>query len=96
MPPPAKSTMAITPKDIAQIILKIIGGSSLVFSFLAAVSIEVTNAPESEEVTKKVRIMTIASPIRNCENGNCSKKTKSETAISLLIAVAREFGSMNS
>ena len=53
MPPPAKSTMAITPKDIAQIILKIIGGSSLVFSFLAAVNIEVTNAPESEKIISR-------------------------------------------
>ena len=46
IPPPAKSTTAITPRDIAQIILNIIGGSSFVFSFVDAVNIEVTKAPE--------------------------------------------------
>ena len=61
MPPPAKSTTEIIPRDNAQIILKIIGGSSLKFSFLAAVSIDVTKAPESDEVTKKVNIIMIAS-----------------------------------
>ena len=55
--------MEITPSDNAQITLKIIGGSSLKFSFFAAVNIEVTNAPESDEVTKKVNIITIASHI---------------------------------
>ena len=96
IPPPAKRTIAITPRDIAQITLKIIGGSSFVFSFFDAVNIEVTKAPESEEVTKKVRMMVIARPINNFENGNCSKKTNSETAISLLMAVLNEFGSINS
>jgi hypothetical protein len=57
---------------------------------------EVTNAPESEDVTKNVKIITIANPISNCEKGNCSKKIKSETAISLFIAVLRELGSINS
>src|SRR6056300_962059 len=96
IPPLAKSTIAITPSDIAQITLSTIGGSSFVFSFLAAVNIDLTQAPESEEVTKKVKKITIANPINACEKGNCSKKTKSETAISLLIAVLRELGSKNS
>ena len=62
----------------------------------AAVNIEVTRAPESDEVTKKVKIITIDSPIRMGEKGNCSKKTNSEIVMSLLIAVLREFGSNNS
>lgn len=96
MPPPAKSTIDITPSDNAQIIRKIIGGSSLKFSFLAAVNIDVTKAPESDEVTKKVKIITIASHMISCEKGNCSKKINNEIAISLLMAVLRDVGSINS
>ena len=93
MPPPTNSTIDITPRDNAQIILKIIGGSSLEFSFLAAVNIDVTKAPESEEVTKKVKIITIASHMISCEKGNCSRKINNEIAMSLLIAVLRDVGS---
>ena len=50
----------------------------------------------SEEVTKNVNIITIASPMSNCDKGKFSKKTNSDTAMSLLIAVLSEFGSINS
>ena len=95
-PPPASSTTAIIPREIAQTTLRIIGGSSWAFSLFAAVNIEVTKAPESDEVTKKVKIITIDSPIKIGENGNCSKKTNSEIAMSLFIAILSEFGSTNS
>ena len=95
-PPPASSTTAMIPREIAQTTLRIIGGSYWAFSLFAAVNIEVTNAPESDEVTKNVKIITIYSPIRIGEKGNCSKKTNSEIAISLLIAVLSEFGAINS
>ena len=62
----------------------------------AAVNIEVTKAPESEVVTKKVKIITIDSPIKIGEKGNCSRNTNSEIAMSLFIAVLSEFGSINS
>ena len=95
-PPPARSTTAIIPREIAQTTLRIIGGSSCAFSLFAAVNIEVTKAPESEEVTKNVKIITIDRPIKIGEKGNCSKKTNSEIAMSLFIAVLSEFGSNNS
>ena len=95
-PPPARRTTAIIPREMAQTTLRIIGGSSCAFSLFAAVNIEVTKAPESDEVTKNVKIITMDSPIKIGEKGNCSKKTNSETAMSLFIAVLSEFGSINS
>jgi hypothetical protein len=57
---------------------------------------DVTKAPESDDVTKKVKIIIIASHMISCEKGNCSRKINNETAMSLLIGVLRDAGSINS
>ena len=81
-PPPASKAIATTPREVAHITLASIGGSSSCLLFLEAESIEVTNAPESEEVTKNVSMMTIEAAIRILANGNCSKNTNKEIDIS--------------
>jgi hypothetical protein len=70
------------PREIAQTILANIGGSSSKSVSLEEDSIADTSAPESEDVTKNVRMITIERPIRIFENGNCSKKEKSAIEIS--------------
>ena len=55
-PPAYSKTAAKTPNKIAQVILESIGESSFIFDWLLDESIDATNAPESDEVTKKVTI----------------------------------------
>ena len=55
-PPAAKSTAATTPKSIAHVTLERSGESPSISAPFFADSIEATNAPESEDVTKKVTI----------------------------------------
>lgn len=55
-PPAAKSTAATTPKSIAHVILERRGESPSISAPFFDDSIDETNAPESEEVTKKVTI----------------------------------------
>ena len=51
-PPAAKSTAATTPKSIAHVTLESSGESPSISAPFFADSIEATNAPESEDVTK--------------------------------------------
>ena len=55
-PPLYNRTAAIIPKSIAQVTLDRIGESSWMPTWLFDESIDATNAPESDEVTKKVTI----------------------------------------
>jgi len=85
-PPPAKRAAAKIPKEIAQTTRANIGGSASKSLSLDEDSIEDTRAPESDEVTKNVRIMMMDSPIRPLENANCSKNENNAMEISWLIA----------
>jgi len=88
-PPPVRSAAAKIPKETAQTIRAKIGGSASKSASLEEDSMEDTSAPESEEVTKKVKMMMIDSPINPLENGNCSKKENSAIEISWLMASER-------
>ena len=75
--------MAITPNISAQTILENNAGeSSLESSLFDAVIIALTNAPESDDVTKKVTILIKETTIRMLAPGYCSKNAKSDAEIS--------------
>ena len=81
-PPPASSAAAKMPKDTAQTIRANMGGSDSKSLSLDEDSIEDTRAPESDEVTKKVRMIIIDNPIKPLENGDCSKNENKAIEIS--------------
>ena len=75
-PPANISTAATTPSKIAQVTLDTRGELSLILVWLLDESIEATNDPESEEVTKKV-IINIKDKIESCwDPGYMSYKLK--------------------